>query len=68
MRVRREQELDRYLPWYQTIEIDFDQLRSRREQAVASLIEFCGLGSVPANRIADSIDFIRPSAAPAAAV
>ena len=63
MRVRREQELDRYLPWYQTIEIDFDQLRNNRELAVASLIEFCDLGPVPADRMADSIDFIRPSAA-----
>lgn len=65
MRVRREQELDRYLPWYQTIEIDFDHLRRNREQTVASLIEFCGLGRVPADKLAASIEFIRPLAAAA---
>ena len=63
MRVGREGELDRYLPWYRTIEIDFDQLRRHRDETVAALIEFCGLGPVPADKVAASIEFIRPLAA-----
>lgn len=63
MRVGREGELDRYLPWYRTIEIDFDQLRRHRDKTVSALIEFCGLGPVPADKVAASIEFIRPLAA-----
>lgn len=43
MRVRRERELDRYLPWYRTLDIDFDQMRESREQVILQIIEFCGL-------------------------
>jgi hypothetical protein len=65
LRSRRERELDRYLPWYQTIEIDFDQLRQSREEIVRSLVKFCGLRDVAPARICSAVDFIRPE--PAAA-
>jgi hypothetical protein len=61
LRSRREQELDRYLPWYRYIEIDFDRLRQSREETVRSLVQFCGLGTVSAERICSAVEFIRPS-------
>jgi hypothetical protein len=60
LRTRREQELDRYLPWYRTIEIDFDRLRQRREETVWSLVKFCELGDVAAGKIRSAVEFIRP--------
>jgi len=63
LRFRRERELDRYLPWYRTIEIDFDTMRKDREETVWSLVRFCGLGNVAAERISSAVDFIRPAPA-----
>jgi hypothetical protein len=62
LRVRRERELNRYLPWYQTIEIDFDRLRQDREEAVRSIAEFCGLSDVSEERLSAAIHCIRPQA------
>jgi hypothetical protein len=46
MRSRRERELDRYLPWYPSLTIDFDDLKRDPEQTVDALIQFCGLSDV----------------------
>jgi hypothetical protein len=61
LRERRERELDRFLPWYQTITIDFDQLRSNREEYVELLIDFCGLSPLPEWRFQAAVQSIRPS-------
>jgi hypothetical protein len=65
MRLRRQRELDRYLPWYQTFEVDFDRLRSRRRETVQRLAQFCGLQEVGGERMQAAIDFIRPASAAA---
>jgi hypothetical protein len=64
VRIRRERELDRYLPWYETIEIDFERMRDHREGTVRSLAKFCGLTDVEEDRVRAAIEFIRPSAQP----
>jgi hypothetical protein len=65
LRSRRERELDRYLPWYRTMEIDFDWLRQRREEVVRSLVEFCELNDVSPERISAAVNFVRPASAAA---
>jgi sulfotransferase family protein len=62
LRVRRERELDRYLPWYETMEVNFESMREHREATVRALAKFCGLTNVKEERIRAAIEFIRPPA------
>lgn len=64
MRVRRERELDRYLPWYKTLEVDFEQLRANREETVRSLLKFCELDDVKEATLRSAIQFIQPTPRP----
>jgi hypothetical protein len=63
LRSKRERELDRYLPWYRTFEVNFEELRRNREPVIRSLAEFCELGDVPESSIDSAIDFVRPAGA-----
>jgi Sulfotransferase family len=60
LRSKRERELDRYLPWYKTFEINFDKLRQNREPMIRSLVEFCGLSDVSQATIHSAVEFVRP--------
>jgi hypothetical protein len=59
LRVRREAELDQYLPWYRTFELDFEQLRSDPATYVASLATFCEIQSAPASRRHAAVEFVK---------
>ena len=59
-RLRREQELDRYLPRRNTLEVNFTELRTDRRSIVESLVQFCGLGGATEQHIVSAINFIRP--------
>jgi hypothetical protein len=59
LRVRREQELDQYLPRYNTFEVDFTELRTDRRKIVESLVQFCGLAEVTAQQIRSAINSVR---------
>jgi len=63
-RLRREQELDRYLPRRNLFEVDFTELRTDRRKIVESLVQFCGLAEATEQRISSAINFIRPLAEP----
>ena len=63
VRRRREEELDAYLPWYQTLTIDFNDLRRHRETTVRRVIEFCGLALATKAQFRGAVNFVRPSAA-----
>lgn len=66
VRLCREQELDLYLPWYDTLAVDFDDLRSNRQKAVGQIGQFCELPNLTRARIQRAVDFVRPdTAAPA---
>jgi hypothetical protein len=59
LRVGRERELDRYLPRYDTFEVDFTELRTRRRTTIESLVQFCGLDGVTGQQIQAAIGFVR---------
>jgi hypothetical protein len=59
----REAELDDYLPWYQTLSIDFNDLRLHRETTVRRIIQFCELALVTKAQFRATVNFIRPAAA-----
>jgi len=61
-RLRREHELDQYLPRNNTFEVDFTELRTDRRKIVESLVQFCGLAGATEQRISSAINFIRPLA------
>jgi hypothetical protein len=61
LRVRRETALDQYLPWYKTIEVDFERLRRNRAEGVASLITFCEIESAAGWRRRAAAEFVQPS-------
>jgi hypothetical protein len=67
LRSRRERELDRYLPWYKTLIVDFDRIREHREETVRSIIDFCGLVDVDQRRFNSAVSFIRPESSRTAA-
>jgi len=63
VRVRREEELDAYLPWYQTLTIDFNDLRRHRESTLRRMMQFCGLPLVTKAQFLRAVNFVRPIAA-----
>jgi hypothetical protein len=67
VRLRREEELDAYLPWHQTLTIDFNDLRRHRETTVRLMIAFCGLAHATKAQFRVAVNFVRPSAATFAA-
>lgn len=57
LRDQRERELDRYLPWYKTMTIEFGHLRSFKEETVRAVAAFCNLESAEL-KIKQAIEFI----------
>jgi hypothetical protein len=59
LRETRDAQLERYLSWYETLEIKFERLRRNREGTVRVLAEFCGLADVTEDRMQEAVGFIR---------